>query len=672
MHSTKLFNFKYLMQNFKKSKGLIILLTILVPMFTSIMLISIDGTYAIKFIELSAVNIVGMYIIPIVLSMALFNYVYKKPSVDFVGSMPLSRKTIFLTNTLGGIALIFVMQLLNLICTLFLSQVLNSVIIFASMAWDIFIFFTISYIFVFTISNLAMSFSGNKFSQLVSICLITFLIPFLMMSCELLGEDYYYTSSSLTSSLESANNVEIEQNIYYTAPSYFFGMLNGSQYEYQSESVVKMLVLSIVYIVIGLILFNRKKLEMAGESYENIWVHLVVKLLTFVPFMFVFCAMDSTDRWNIALFFIAILAVYYFVFDLITNKKVKLKISIPAFIISTVVVFAIYEGIIPKAGSLGVKTIKIEDIKSVYIDTVYASGNYGLDFDLKIQDKELINLIATCENRYYTSESISSESLEITYPYETYKEPVKIADKGSNAKIKLQLKNGKTYEYIAYLNNDIYNKIFEKYGNKKCTLETSNLIPVINNVKLSDTEKTKILEAMKKDVQNITYEELYNIYMGEKEPYKLYMYKYENHKLMRANVDLSGFTNLRAEAANLQRKQMVANFESCYNFYYEDDNTALLEILEKYNPELANLDNSYEVVKDITYDIMYSARDSIKEFIKADANKKIDLSKEYIIISSNYPKYYYYTNDIDGFYMTIAKAFNAENYDYNIKLNENI
>ena len=119
MNLMKLFNFKFLMQNIKKSKALIILLTIVVPMFTSIMLLSIDVNYALPFWELSIINIIGMYIIPIVLSMTLFNYVYKKNSVDFIGSMPLSRNTIFLTNTIGGIAIIIIMQLITLISTLF-------------------------------------------------------------------------------------------------------------------------------------------------------------------------------------------------------------------------------------------------------------------------------------------------------------------------------------------------------------------------------------------------------------------------------------------------------------------------------------------------------------------------------------------------------------------------
>ena len=58
--------------------------------------------------------------------------------------MPLSRRTIFLTNTIGGIGIIIVPQLLTMISTLFLSQILSEVVIFGSMVWDIFIFYTVA------------------------------------------------------------------------------------------------------------------------------------------------------------------------------------------------------------------------------------------------------------------------------------------------------------------------------------------------------------------------------------------------------------------------------------------------------------------------------------------------------------------------------------------------
>ncbi len=43
MNSTKLFNKDYFIQNLKKSKGLIIFMTILIPIFTTIMLFALSS-----------------------------------------------------------------------------------------------------------------------------------------------------------------------------------------------------------------------------------------------------------------------------------------------------------------------------------------------------------------------------------------------------------------------------------------------------------------------------------------------------------------------------------------------------------------------------------------------------------------------------------------------------
>ena len=56
--------------------------------------------------KLTILNIIGMYIIPVAISMCLFGYVFRRNSVDFINSMPLSRKSIFVTNTVGWIILI--------------------------------------------------------------------------------------------------------------------------------------------------------------------------------------------------------------------------------------------------------------------------------------------------------------------------------------------------------------------------------------------------------------------------------------------------------------------------------------------------------------------------------------------------------------------------------------
>ncbi|MBR4110530.1 MAG: hypothetical protein IKK43_02430 [Clostridia bacterium] len=683
MSLTKLFNLKYFLQNVKKSKALILLLLIAVPMFTSIMLLTVDSAYVMTFAELSIINIIGMYIIPIVLSMTLFDYVYKKNSVDFIGSMPLSRRTIFLTNTIGGIGIIIITQLLTMLSTLFLSQILSEVVIFGSMVWDIFIFFTVSYIFVFTVSNLAISFSGNKFSQLVSILIILFLVPFIMISCELLGDDYRYISveERVEYSLgDEGTRIIIEDPQYFTAPSYIFGEITNARYEYSTESIVKMLVLSVIYTAIGLFLFERKKLEMAGESYESEMLHLVVKLITFMPFMFIYCMLNNSDKVTVFLFFVAILAVYYFLFDLITNKKIKMKVTIPAFIISWIVVFAIYEGVLPKFGNNNIDIINVNDVKNIYIESVKYNSNYRCDFGLLVEDEELMKLILTHADKRFV-ESSSYEYVDLTIDEAIVDEGTEKVDgrllyRGMSANLIIELENGKTYECSKHFNGEIYQKILAKYGKEKVSKDFAKYIPLGDRNRFTESDEKEILETINNEFNTLTFEELYKIYNGTFSEYDLALYRYKNHRLIKNDFSYKGFEELHklmTKKSNMHTKQVLYNIDNFY-MYNSDD---IMELIESKNPELFVDDNPDDYDEkdkfryEFLYDIGYFASDEIKEFIKNDNHTEFDHDKEYIVIKSNYPSYYF-TNDLDGFYNLIAKVCNKQYNNYNIKLNENI
>ena len=158
MNLMKLFNMKYFMQNVKKSKMAILLFLSIVPIFTALTIITVGKDNILEFWELGLANIIFMYITPFLLSVSLFGYVYKKRSIDFIGSMPISRKSVFVTNTLGGIALIIISQLITFVISV-LAGLFTNGMIFTGMLWDIFVYQSIAYIFVFTISNLAMSIS---------------------------------------------------------------------------------------------------------------------------------------------------------------------------------------------------------------------------------------------------------------------------------------------------------------------------------------------------------------------------------------------------------------------------------------------------------------------------------------------------------------------------------
>ena len=119
MSLTKLFNKNYFVQNILKSKAVIVLVIGIVPILNAIFMLTVSQDTTTPILAdirtISVLNILGMYVLPLVLSVCLFGYVFKKKSVDFVNSMPLTRKTIFITNSIGGILLIVIMMRIDFI-----------------------------------------------------------------------------------------------------------------------------------------------------------------------------------------------------------------------------------------------------------------------------------------------------------------------------------------------------------------------------------------------------------------------------------------------------------------------------------------------------------------------------------------------------------------------------
>ena len=181
MNLMKSFNLNYLIQNLKKSKVILSIFIGLIPILNTIiqiMNLTINETEILSLGQISALSLIGTYFLPIIISICLFNYIYKKKSVDFINSMPISRKSIFITNTILGIIIIILTLLINSILTLIVCQILNRPIPIA-MLLDYFGYLSLVYIFVFTATNLAMTISGNAITQIVVTLLLLFLIPYI-------------------------------------------------------------------------------------------------------------------------------------------------------------------------------------------------------------------------------------------------------------------------------------------------------------------------------------------------------------------------------------------------------------------------------------------------------------------------------------------------------------
>ena len=496
MNLNKLFNVSYLLQNIKKSKMTIALFFILVPVFTSLIIIA-SSDYTFEFGTLGLMNILGMYVIPFIFSISLFGYVLKKNSVDFMGSMPISRKCIFITNTIGGIILILLMQMVTFFLTLLIGS-LTKGIVFASMAWDLLVFQTIAYLFVFTATNLAMSLSGNLVTQIAVTMLIIFIVPFStlyvnVMSSNEMGGEYKLMNSDIE--MMSVNKIEN-----YTAP---FLIANEGMYEYNSVSMWKMLILSAIYFTIGYFVFQKRKMETAGESFENKYVHLLVKGLTLIPFVAVLKAISTYTELTLVAIIIAIILVYYIIFDLITSKKMKFWENIIAVTVSIATIYGGYSIAISLENHID-KKLELNSVKAV-------SFHIGDSFHTKIVDK---NVIKT---------SILALS-KATNDYHYYD------DQRYDTKITLIRNDGTKFTRTLYLSEKSLAQIFdETYQN-----DILDRKAIISNeqVKLTQKENAEILKYMNESLKDLSLKELLEARYSMNYS-NVILSEYQNHELIK-------------------------------------------------------------------------------------------------------------------------------------------
>ncbi len=583
MNLTSLFNFDYLLQNIKKSKMAILLFLLIVPLFTALTLIVALDNYAIEFWELGMANIIFMYVTPFILSFCLFGYVFKKKEIDFVGSMPISRKTIYFTNTLGGIVLIIISQFITLLVSLLLGS-LTDVIVFPAMVLDMFLYQTLGYIFVFSISNLAMSVSGNVITQIVTSLLIVAVVPAFTFYFDVYNHGRY---DLMDGDYKVNENYIIRMMREYTAPCSPLAAVVDSEWEYGATtmSCVKMIVLSVLYIAIGYIMFEKKKLENAGESFEKNTTHFIVKALTLIPFGMVLYPVIDEEEWGISLFLLGVIAVYYLIYDLATNKKNKFWLNMGLMCMSIVITSAACAVIAKVAEEVEFK-IDLKDVKSITIN----SFKYNIDaLDFTIEDEVLVQQIlfgADNEYRYYGS------------GYE---------DKfGVRILATINMNNGSKKRTAFSLNKDLTDTILKGLNTEEHMVDNIDYNEQFNFTK----DEIDVLKTAINDI--ISGDGLYTIY-NLHEKYSslddnIKTYKYVNHKIRMIEVPI--YLN-----------------DEVFGVVTKAQNASVVDFVRKRINTEVNI-NIYNQGNNLNY--YGGCPDKLKEFIISSGNVACELDKAYV------------------------------------------
>jgi len=659
MNLTKLFNKNYLLENMKKSKGALILFLILVPIMSGIMLMSLNSDsntlHVLDHAQMSAINIMGMYGIPVVLSIILFGYVYKKASVDFINSMPINRKSIFITNTIGGIALILIMQIITLVEILICGMLFNSIVIFPQVIFESFIILTIAYIFVFTATNIAMSLSGNALTQIAVTALILFLVPFCHTLCRGEFSQNNYLSVYSTYGMRL---IETTKDVNYTMPYKMFSdALYGSSF-YSATSIVKMTLLSIVYIILGNYLFQKRKMENTEESFSNKYMHLIIKGLTLIP-MVVFINAIRGGIFVLA-FPLALTIIYYFVYDLITRKKIKFLHSVAGLIITAVILQIAYMGVEKLNENRNLDYMNKDEVSQISID-LKSEGYYYSRRDLDkpilnyyMDNRELIDIIF--ENGYEFNDRNYKEYVvedKIGIDYEDIEQIER--ERVYSVQVNFKMNNGKTSKMGVSLPSSSMDQII------KILSKDSNYVDSIRDVNL-DNYIIKISRYIM-DIDNAN--EIKNEIKNELNKMSLFDYKEKIIDNSSEVIALFGFRN-----HEVVRLEMPVNLnEKIFKIITTSFNKKTIEDLETlknsgryYNFNINGLEKYLDRDKEYIYwERIHLSENEINRFIMENANVECNINKDFVAIWGYPGEMRFFTNKIDEL-IKILEKIDVPNY----------
>lgn len=596
MNLTSWFNFKFLKENFKKSRAIILLCIFLLPILTfitNLIKISDSSDFIPNIYHLSYLFIVGLYIIPIVLSITLFSFVFKRKSCDFVMSFPITKRQIFMTNTVGGIGLILILNILNCLMLFLVSLISSNIFIPGRMIFDIFLLWTVAYIFVFVVSNIAISVSANKITSVVVVLLILFLIPFLHTFITVNGSLFNNRESGVLYENRCINNdcYDINYNVVrdsnYTVPYLLISkILNNNKLNY-NVSIVKTFVLSLIYIFVGLLLFDRKKFEIVETSFKNEKIHLFVKSLTVIPFLALgyLVFKESGFSFEYMTYYILLLAIiitYLIIYDLITRKRV-LNVFKSLLYTLFALVFVILLGMTSSLDNK--KYLDIDNIKEITL-----SDNNKLMKSGSTRDSELIKYIFdNCKN------------------YDVYEENT----------ISVSTRDGSfTYYFDFTFDNSEYTYIVDKLNKDdyyKKSIDNSKPYVILDNLNNRVLRDSKLVNDIIMDYDLGYYDNGGNLLYG------VDLYFYDNYSVNNLEVVVLD-EELRHDLINYYNKEtmeylksnnmyiyrvVVRDFDSEEDYYLSGNNIQkLINVVMDKDLEL-DFDKSYVCIRLYTYDRVY-------------------------------------------------------------------
>lgn len=683
MNLIKFFKKNYALQNIKKSKGILAIMLIVIPVITLFCLHSVDSSgygdpYAVS-VAMGA-NFCGLIVIPFVLTNILFGYVYKKNSIDFINSMPISRKNLYFTNILVGILYVLILQGITWVSSSIYILSIGDSLFTIKFMFDIAMAMSLAYIFLFVCSTLALSVSGNVFTQLVVLALVLFTIPFIRAAdfgdfVEITNTVFLVNNDGSTSEYWTEN-----ESVFAMPITTFLYFVEGDRVLDVKSSILT-LFLTILYTFIGYKLFDKRKMENTGNSFEKEKIHLLVKGITVYPVIVFLQRVDDSLEIPQLLLILFVLFVYYFVYDFITSKKVKFKTTCISFVVTCSVLVLITLGLTKTSEFIHSHKdyYYADEIKGMEVrlsEIFYGNMSFGEIKDESLRNK-ILDQITSKTNRYsHTGEVSFVEIIKDQYSYnKNHSIEVKCKFDGNDEiKMFVDIDDSTYINLLNYILNDeeCLNSIVKKWELTDTSMielrssssqkifkgDAAKEIKEVVNKNLEKNIRNKIENALKEVTSN-------NNYIVNDHEYwtidRIDVYKYEDFEVKNYTIEF----DIRSEIANVVYEKYNEEALDDINEYLEEE-AKRTENFDGYTSEtngniIEYSNNSSESYADI-YDMNVLL---IKEYIEKYGLPKLDLTKDFYKIQFYSFDCDIFVNSIDDFERTVpgvSKRFESNDY----------
>lgn len=450
------------------------------------------------------------FLLPFVFLAKLFDFLFKRGASDFYHALPYKRQCIYFTNLIVAVTWYAV----SIIVPLFIAAILLQINSRIRFSW---------------------AYLGNNI--IVYMVLVLFLSGAYLIGASIVGKRGVATEVGLfvaflprllmfVSVVTVSNMVPLIDNNYvgYFSTKYNLAMelSIGALTDYAGYTtsftfvpgILITLLEAIVYIGIGMVLFTKRRSEVAENAAPNFKALIAIQVfLTMIIFIFGVSQALCDDEIGEFIAMAVFGTIAYFVYSCFILKKfkiaVKTLIGIPVLL---VISFVYYEMIITINSSVISNIPSADSIKSITIldkDTSFLTGWMGdkktyndlLLEHIAFEDEKLNNLIV--KNYDYTCTRISEKKLD---PYENHE------------LIRINYKNGSSKVRNIYIDSSIKEKFGDILSAKKEYIDAVCAIPEKCEPDcFSHAEYNKQLwESYKEEYGKLSDREKYEIYVFTK------------------------------------------------------------------------------------------------------------------------------------------------------------